>query len=147
MEGMRFSDLFLENGEPVSLDGIEHEWIGVLSLSCRTDCELNVSIHRFSGANTPENNPQGNNLQGGGDSGEVSYFVVRLSEIGTEAGADLIIDDRKRKLQQLGTYTSSIAHDLNNVLTGVLGHVSFLKLSLNRTPAELESLVAIDYGA
>jgi two-component system cell cycle sensor histidine kinase/response regulator CckA len=135
LSALRFSDIFLENGEPVSLDGIEHEWIGVLSLSSRADTELNVSIHRFGQS------------PGEGSDNSGLHYVVRLSEIGTEAGADLVIDDRKKKLQQLGTYTSSIAHDLNNVLTGVLGHVSFLKLSLNRTPAELESLTAIDYGA
>lgn len=136
LEGLRFSDIFLENGEPVSLDGIEHEWIGVLSLSSRSDAELNVSIHRFS-ASAGHDAP----------ATEAANFVVRLSDIGEAAHTDLVIDDRKRKLQQLGTYTSSIAHDLNNVLTGVLGHVSFLKLSLNRSPAELESLTAIDYGA
>lgn len=56
-------------------------------------------------------------------------------------------DQRRAKLESLGSFAGSIAHDLNNILTGVLGHVSFLRLSLPEDGAHRESLAAIEDGA
>ena len=51
------------------------------------------------------------------------------------------------KLQALGILAGSIAHDLNNVLTGVLGHVSYLRLSCPEQVQPGDSLGAIEDGA
>lgn len=54
---------------------------------------------------------------------------------------------RQHRLESLGLYASSVAHDLNNVLTGVLGHVSFLKLALPAEATYVDSLAAISDGS
>ncbi|MFN8389307.1 MAG: ATP-binding protein [Bdellovibrionota bacterium] len=54
---------------------------------------------------------------------------------------------QKQKLESLGILASSVAHDLNNILTSVLGHVSFLRLSLADQPGNKDSLLAIEDGA
>ena len=53
-------------------------------------------------------------------------------------------EDRHRKIEILGTLAGEIAHDLNNILTGILGHVSFLKLLLSDTGSHVDSLQAIE---
>ncbi len=55
--------------------------------------------------------------------------------------------DQKGRLEALGRLAGGIAHDLNNVLTGVLGHVSYLRLSLQGDAQQGESLKAIEDGA
>lgn len=54
---------------------------------------------------------------------------------------------QQTKLESLGVLSSGIVHDLNNILTGILGHVSFLRLSLPREVTDQESLAAIEDGA
>lgn len=53
---------------------------------------------------------------------------------------------RAKKLESIGILTSSIAHDLNNILTGILGHVSYLRLSLKDENYQ-SSILAIEDGA
>jgi two-component system, cell cycle sensor histidine kinase and response regulator CckA len=50
-------------------------------------------------------------------------------------------------LESLGILAGSVIHDLNNILTGILGHVSFLKLSSKSGNIDIESLTAIEEGA
>lgn len=71
-------------------------------------------------------------------------FVFRASHKEKESGDRLI---SARKLESLGSLAGGIAHDLNNILTGILGHVSFLRLSLPQEGSHLDSLVAIEDGA
>lgn len=52
-----------------------------------------------------------------------------------------------QRLETLGILAGSISHDFNNILTGVLGHVSYLRLSLPERGKHLESLLAIEDGA
>lgn len=56
-------------------------------------------------------------------------------------------DFRRQRLETLGTLSGGIAHDLNNVLTSILGHVSYLRLSLPPETSHGESLNAIEHGA
>ncbi len=51
------------------------------------------------------------------------------------------------KLGALGIFAGGIAHDLNNILTGILGHINYLRLSLAESGAHVESLSAIEDGA
>ncbi|NDC38408.1 MAG: response regulator [Proteobacteria bacterium] len=80
----------------------------------------------------------------------VQLFVVR--DVGAEEDADAsdtlkANEVRTERLQTLGMLAGGIAHDFNNVLTGVLGHVSFLKTVLPRTGPHTDSLAAIEEGA
>ncbi len=74
-------------------------------------------------------------------------YLLRASGVG-DKGA--LIKTRRveqqQKLEALGMYAGSVAHDLNNVLTGVLGHVSFLRLSLPADGEYQDSLAAIEDG-
>jgi len=63
-----------------------------------------------------------------------------------------ILGSRKRrgtlqKLESIGALAGTIAHDLNNILTGILGHVSFLRLTLEGNDSHGESVTAIEDGA
>lgn len=55
--------------------------------------------------------------------------------------------EQSHKLESLGSLASSIAHDINNILAGVLGHVTFLRLSTSNSGSQLESIAAIEDGA
>ncbi|OVE80435.1 hypothetical protein BVY02_00185 [bacterium J17] len=61
--------------------------------------------------------------------------------------AESELSHRAKQLESLGLLSASIAHDLNNILTGVLGHVSFLRLSLEGGDSNSESLLAIEDSA
>lgn len=52
---------------------------------------------------------------------------------------------QQKKFESLGVLASAVAHDLNNILTAVLGHVSYLRVSTRRTAND--SLQAIEDGA
>jgi len=52
-----------------------------------------------------------------------------------------------QRLQTLGVLAGGVAHDLNNILTGILGHVSFLKMSLGSDWQYSDSLDSIQEGA
>lgn len=57
------------------------------------------------------------------------------------------LNKSKEHLQSLGIFAGSIAHDLNNMLTGILGHVSLLRLQLGEQSHSNESLQAIEDAA
>jgi len=53
----------------------------------------------------------------------------------------------KQRIETLGVLAGGVAHDFNNILTGILGHVAYMKHVLPDAPAALESLAAIEEGA
>jgi nitrogen-specific signal transduction histidine kinase/CheY-like chemotaxis protein len=53
----------------------------------------------------------------------------------------------KQRLETLGLLAGGVAHDFNNVLTGILGHVAYLKHVLPAPHGNSESLMAIEEGA
>jgi len=53
---------------------------------------------------------------------------------------------QKQKLETLGLLTRGIVHDLNNILTGILGHVSYVRLSVSGLETYADSLQAIEDG-
>lgn len=71
--------------------------------------------------------------------------VVRV-EASAESGAT-VRDHHRQRIETLGVLAGGIAHDFNNVLTGVLGHVAFLKHKVEPFGDALESLLAIEDGA
>ena len=54
---------------------------------------------------------------------------------------------RADKLASLGTLSGEIAHDLNNLLTGILGHVSYLRLALSDQGSHVDSVSSIEEAA
>ena len=52
-----------------------------------------------------------------------------------------------QRLETLGMLSGGIAHDFNNVLTGLLGHITYLKTILPQTGPHIESLDAIEEGS
>lgn len=56
-------------------------------------------------------------------------------------------NDHQGKLESIGIMAGGIAHDLNNVLAGILGHTSFLRLSLPKAGTHVDSLSAIEDGS
>lgn len=94
---------------------------------------------------------------GGASRDSASFFVdVRaLRDAGGSTFGFLFLFDpkardsnqkREERLNLLGGLASGIVHDLNNILTSVLGHVSFLKLALDDTGSNHDSLVTIEDG-
>lgn len=53
---------------------------------------------------------------------------------------------QQSSLESLGTLVGSVAHDLNNILTSVLGHVSFLRMALAGMDFDRSSLSSIEEG-
>lgn len=53
----------------------------------------------------------------------------------------------QQRLQTLGLLAGGVAHDFNNILAGILGHITFLQAVLPSEGAHCESLEAITEGA
>lgn len=70
----------------------------------------------------------------------------RAATLHTSSDAEPL-DLHMQRLETLGILAGGIAHDFNNMLTGILGHVSYLKSILPRTGAHVESIDSIEQGA
>jgi len=51
-----------------------------------------------------------------------------------------------QRREMLGELAGGIAHDVNNIVTGVLGHVTYLKMTMPQTGPHVDSLDAIEEG-
>jgi signal transduction histidine kinase len=78
------------------------------------------------------------NLAGG------NFLIQLLDGIN---GAETNRDFHSQRLQALGMLASGVAHDFNNVLTGILGHLAYLKAATKLEAQPMESLNSIEEGA
>lgn len=74
-----------------------------------------------------------------------NYHMVRI--IGGLAHNESLKSFHAQRLETLGMLASGVAHDFNNVLTGILGHVTYLKTILPAKGAHVDSLSAVEEGA
>jgi two-component system cell cycle sensor histidine kinase/response regulator CckA len=72
-------------------------------------------------------------------------IVVRV--LASAAPGESLQLHHKQRLETLGLLAGGVAHDFNNVLTGILGHVAYLKHVLPDPFNSSESLMAIEEGA
>ncbi|MCB0337565.1 MAG: hypothetical protein KDD62_14715, partial [Bdellovibrionales bacterium] len=88
------------------------------------------------------------------DGREVSYAVNERSLLDgyrlyvvlpDEASAEVRF--HSQRLETLGMLAGGVAHDFNNVLAGILGHITYLKTILPQQGNHVESLNAIEEGA
>lgn len=73
------------------------------------------------------------------------YYFLRVFDCAVESESS----DKfhSQRLRTLGMLAGGIAHDFNNILTGILGHISYLKTVLPEEGSHCESLGAIEDGA
>lgn len=77
---------------------------------------------------------------------EVSECIVVRVLASAAPGESLQLHHRQR-VETLGIIAGGVAHDFNNVLTGILGHVAYLKHVLPKQHQGFESVLAIEEGA
>ena len=73
--------------------------------------------------------------------------VVVVRVLASAAPGESLQLHHKQRLETLGLLAGGVAHDFNNVLTGILGHVAYLKHVLPEPHKSSESLMAIEEGA
>lgn len=73
--------------------------------------------------------------------------VVVVRVLASAAPGESLQLHHKQRLETLGLLAGGVAHDFNNVLTGILGHIAYLKHVLPEPFNSSESLMAIEEGA
>ena len=123
-----------------NLEREPHGTIGKSHSSPTHSSPLQAGTARLAASNSPSAS------SGGAWAGGADLFLVIISSGGDAAGGSPR-SIQQRKLESLGVLASSIAHDLNNLLTGVLGHVSFLRFAANDGTIDRDSIAAIESGS
>jgi signal transduction histidine kinase len=80
----------------------------------------------------------------------VSCFVRDVAVVkvlASAASGESLQLHHKQRLETLGILAGGVAHDFNNVLTGILGHLAYLKHVLPDPFNKSESVLAIEEGA
>lgn len=72
---------------------------------------------------------------------------TKLLRVRGEAFENILENVHNQRIETLGRLAGGVAHDFNNILTGILGHVSFLKATLKFEGTHADSLGAIEDGA
>ena len=67
------------------------------------------------------------------DAGEESYRAVTVSgEVLAEPPSWMLSQTQRHRMETLGRMTMGVAHDLNNLLSGLIGHIELLKNQVER---------------
>ncbi len=72
-------------------------------------------------------------------------LVIRVLASLSEEQSTLVFHNQR--LETLGMLAGGVAHDFNNILTGMLGHVAYLRHVLPQKGDHAESLAAMEEGA
>ncbi|MBN8550680.1 MAG: response regulator [Deltaproteobacteria bacterium] len=72
-------------------------------------------------------------------------WIVRV--LAGVSRSDALHNFHAHRLETLGMLAGGVAHDFNNVLAGILGHITYLKMILPARGTHTESLSAIEDGA
>jgi signal transduction histidine kinase/ActR/RegA family two-component response regulator len=118
----------------VGLPTLGSDWSGCVDFQKPDGSKLKLFLE-WLGLKDPDGQPSG-------------YFVIARcfnSEGSSQSHSPRSM--QSQKLESLGMFTGSIAHDLNNLLAGVLGHVSYLRMSLSKDGSHVESVTAIEDAA
>ncbi len=75
---------------------------------------------------------------------EAQVYLIRV--ITTRLPHDTDQGFHQQRREMLGALAGGIAHDINNIVTGVLGHSAYLKMILPKTGPHLDSISAIEEG-
>lgn len=81
----------------------------------------------------------------GNDKKYGALFILKILNVGSSSA--LAEQFHNQRLQMLGIMAGGVAHDFNNILTGILGHTSYLRAVLPEKGEHIESLDAIEGGA
>lgn len=114
---------------PSSLDQI----MPSLDPSQLTEGQIELDFHFSEGAH--------NKLQAVIRNYDELLWIQLISE---EGGIDSV---QQKRLETLGMLAGGVAHDFNNVLAGILGHITYLNTIMPQEGDHTESLKAIEDGA
>jgi len=67
-----------------------------------------------------------------GDDGKSAQAVTATGEVLAEPPSWMISQTQRHRMETLGRMTMGVAHDLNNLLSGLIGHIELLKNQVER---------------
>jgi signal transduction histidine kinase len=79
-------------------------------------------------------------VHGDRESGARITAVTISGEVMAEPPSWMISQTQRHRMEALGRMTMGVAHDLNNLLSGLIGHIELLKEKANRGESDTESI-------